>query len=192
VLRVSALAALTCRKEGEHSYQYEDDASPEQAVATVVLVGDGDAADEGHGPPCPADVVPWIDSVHGSRMVLASPWVLKRSFRPGPLVDDAVGAHEARTAVVALSQRSWGTPTTAGLFSRWCCCLRYSERPVSESQFAFRASTYSEPIRRDSVSGGSTFSQLWPNSCCCASANPATRSSRTRVSESNMLMWRSL
>ena len=53
-----ASSALARLKEGGESDQDQDNASPEQEEATVVLIGDGDIADERYGPPCPVDVVP--------------------------------------------------------------------------------------------------------------------------------------
>jgi len=44
--RMSATAAWACAENRADSDQYQDDACPEQEVATVVLIGVGDVAEE--------------------------------------------------------------------------------------------------------------------------------------------------
>jgi hypothetical protein len=43
---MSATAAWACAENRADSDQYQDDACPEQEVATVVLIGVGDVAEE--------------------------------------------------------------------------------------------------------------------------------------------------
>ena len=55
---MSASSALACFQDCDESDQYQDDASPEQVVAPVVLIGVGDIAEERDRPADPVDVVP--------------------------------------------------------------------------------------------------------------------------------------
>jgi hypothetical protein len=53
---MSSASALACLKDRGYSDQYQDDASPEQVVATVVLIGVVHIAEEGDRPACPVDM----------------------------------------------------------------------------------------------------------------------------------------
>ena len=54
---MSAASAWTCFEDGEESDDDQDDASPEQEETTVLLIGDGDIADEGDRPANPIHIV---------------------------------------------------------------------------------------------------------------------------------------